>query len=128
MTLNEKYERPGTRMPGEEAEAIRSSSRRSPARNRSGRTWCRAASSRSRREGALDKIGRDIEKANAKVARKMRAVYDRAEGTEEEAERRVAEFRAAAVKDRHRALLRAIKSCTLKGDEIIPLERYSSGM
>jgi UDP-N-acetylmuramyl tripeptide synthase len=69
----------------------------------------------------VDKIGRDIEKANARgaeVAGKMRSVYDPDEITEAAAERRVERFRVASVEDRHRALLKAIKSCVIEGDTV----------
>jgi len=72
-------------------------------------------------KGRVDKIGRDIEKANARgaeVAGKMRSVYDPDEITEAAAERRVDLFRSASVEDRHRALLKTIKSCVIKGDEV----------
>lgn len=49
----------------------------------------------------------------------MREIYDIKDVDETESDRRIALFRAGSVEDKHRALLKAIKSCVIDGNQVI---------
>jgi site-specific DNA recombinase len=65
--------------------------------------------------GAIDILKKQTEE----TANKMREIYDPKGVDEDEVERRITQFRTSSVEDKHRALLKAIKSCVIDGNRVI---------
>lgn len=60
-----------------------------------------------------------LTKQTEETVRRMREMYDIKDVDETESDRRIALFRASSVEDKHRALLKAIKSCVIDGNQVI---------
>ena len=123
IIVKEMFERPDAKTLGEEVEAIKAEI--DDLSRRKQQVLDIVESGVFKIEDVKDRVARidrEIEKAHAReveVSGKIRGAYSRDDVTKEEAERRVTEFKSAAVEGKHRALLSIIKSCEIDGDSII---------